>query len=167
MAVFPQGLGNVDSRCNGGERAVLHQLKRCLDDDYLVWHDVPLGPRKIQPDFVILSPRWGLLILEVKDWKRSTFVRGNRDAVEIDTASGRLSKPNPTRQARDYTMALVDELKQDAELVHTDGPFKGHLLCPYGWGRGVFQNACSGRWRHRFRRGLFRPANLAARRPGR
>lgn len=36
MAIFPQGLTNVDSRCNPGERRVLHQLKRCLEDDYLV-----------------------------------------------------------------------------------------------------------------------------------
>lgn len=29
MAIFPQGLGNVDQRCNTGERRVLHQLRRC------------------------------------------------------------------------------------------------------------------------------------------
>jgi hypothetical protein len=59
MAIFPQGLTNVDQRCNPGERRVLHQLKRCLGDDYLVWHNVPLGPRARQPDFVVLSPRQG------------------------------------------------------------------------------------------------------------
>lgn len=43
MALFPQGLTNVDQRCNRGERRVLHQLKRCLGDDHLVWHNVPIG----------------------------------------------------------------------------------------------------------------------------
>ncbi|HEY4066382.1 MAG TPA: nuclease-related domain-containing protein [Burkholderiaceae bacterium] len=75
MALFPQGLSHVDARCNPGERRVLHQLKRCLEDDYLVWHDVPIGPRACQPDFVILSPRRGVLLLEVKDWKRTTLHR--------------------------------------------------------------------------------------------
>ena len=59
---------------------MLHQLKRCLEDDYLVWHDVPIGPRARQPDFVILSPRRGVLLLEVKDWKRSTLAAATRDA---------------------------------------------------------------------------------------
>jgi hypothetical protein len=65
----------IDARCNAGERRVLHQLKRCLEDDYLVWHDMPIGPRARQPDFVVLSPRWGVLLLEVKDWRRSTLGR--------------------------------------------------------------------------------------------
>ena len=83
VAIFPQGLSHIDARCNAGERRVLHQLKRCLEDDYLVWHDVPIGPKARQPDFVILSPRWGVLLLEVKDWKRSTLASATRDAVEL------------------------------------------------------------------------------------
>ena len=57
MALFPQGLSHVDARCTGGERRVLHQLKRCLEDDYIVWHDIAIGAKARQPDFVILSPR--------------------------------------------------------------------------------------------------------------
>jgi hypothetical protein len=45
MAQFPQGLTQIDSRCNTGERRVLQQLKRCLEDDAIVWHNVPVGPR--------------------------------------------------------------------------------------------------------------------------
>ena len=56
MAIFPQGLSNIDKRCaNAGERAVLHQLKRCLSDDYMVRHDVPMGPKARQPDCVVLA----------------------------------------------------------------------------------------------------------------
>jgi hypothetical protein len=69
MALFPQGPTNVDKRCTPGERAVLHQLKRCLGDDHIVWHNVAIGPRARQPDFVVLGPRQGLLLLEVKEWK--------------------------------------------------------------------------------------------------
>lgn len=134
MAIFPQGLTNVDQRCNPGERRVLHQLKRCLGDDYLVWHNVPLGPRARQPDFVVLSPRQGILLLEVKDWKRSTLVAANRDAVELDTPRGRVTEANPLRQARDYAFELVALMQQDPTLVRADGPFQGKLLFPYGWG---------------------------------
>jgi len=111
MAVFPQGLSQIDARCNTGERRLLHQLKRCLEDDYIVWHDVPIGPRARQPDFVILSPRWGVLLLEVKDWKRATLGPANRDAVELLTPRGRVTQPHPLRQARDFMMELVDLMK--------------------------------------------------------
>jgi len=134
MAVFPQGLSNVDARCNAGERRVLHQLKRCLEDDYLVWHDVPVGPRARQPDFVILSPRWGVLLLEVKDWRRHTLAGGDRDAVQLATPRGRVTQAHPLRQARDYALELVDLMRQDPALVHARGPFAGKLLFPYGWG---------------------------------
>lgn len=143
MAVFPQGLSNIDKRCaNTGERHVLHQLKRCLSDDYMVWHNVPLGPKARQPDFVILSPRQGILILEVKHWRRSTLAGANRDSVELKTERGRVTEANPLRQARDYTMELANLMAQDEQLVHADGPFQGKLLFPYGWGvvfSGLFE----------------------------
>lgn len=113
---------------------MLHQLKRCLEDDYLVWHNVPIGPRARQPDFVVLSPRQGILLLEVKDWKLSTLVSASRDRVELDTARGRVTEGNPLRQARDYALELVDLMQTDPALVHAEGPFSGKLLFPYGWG---------------------------------
>jgi hypothetical protein len=134
VAIFPQGLTSVDQRCNPGERRVLHQLRRCLEDDYLVWHNVPIGPRARQPDFVILSPRQGVLLLEVKDWKRATLAAATRDRVELDTARGRVTEANPLRQARDYAMELVDVMQRDPALVHAEGSFRGKLLFPYGWG---------------------------------
>jgi hypothetical protein len=134
MAVFPQGLNNVDQRCNAGERRLLHQLKRCLGDDYLVWHDIPIGPKARQPDFVVLSPRWGILLLEVKDWKRSSLGPATRDAIELVTPRGRVTQAHPLRQARAYALELVDLMQRDPALVHADGPFAGRLLFPYGWG---------------------------------
>jgi hypothetical protein len=134
MALFPQGLTNVDQRCNAGERRVLHQLKRCLGDDHLVWHNVPVGPRARQPDFVVLSPRQGVLLLEVKDWKKATLLNANRDAVELRTPRGPVTEANPLRQARDYAMELVQLMQTDPLLVHGEGPFKGKLILPYGWG---------------------------------
>ena len=134
MAIFPQGLSAVDARCNAGERRVLHQLKRCLEDDYLVWHDIPIGPKARQPDFVILSPRWGVLLLEVKDWRLPTLGPANRDQVELHTARGPVTQPHPLRQARDVMLELVDLMRADPALVHAGGPFAGKLIFPYGWG---------------------------------
>ncbi len=137
MAIFPQGLSNIDKRCaNTGERSALHQLKRCLSDDYMVWHDVPIGPRARQPDFVILSPRRGLLILEVKHWAWGTIQnqRANRDTVEI--LIGNTPKPveHPLKQARICAMELNNVLEGDPALLQDADPFKGRSRVPYGWG---------------------------------
>lgn len=64
MAIFPQGVSNIAARCRntedgGAERRVLQQLQRCVEDDYLVWHDVPVGNKGRQPDFVVLHPGRG------------------------------------------------------------------------------------------------------------
>jgi AAA domain/Nuclease-related domain/UvrD-like helicase C-terminal domain len=134
VALFPQGLTAIDARCTPGERRVLHQLKRCLEDDHLVWHDIAIGPRARQPDFAILSPRWGLLLLEVKDWKRASLVGGTPNAIELDTAHGRKTVAHPLRQVRDVAMELVGTMQADPALVHGPGPFQGKLLFPYGWG---------------------------------
>lgn len=134
MAIFPQGFTQVSERCNAGERRTLHQLKRCLSDDYLVWHNIPIGPRARQPDFVVLSPRQGVLLLEVKDWKATTLTDANRDAVTLNTSRGLITEANPLRQARDYCIELVELMQQDPVLIHPAGPFAGKLVFPYGWG---------------------------------
>jgi hypothetical protein len=139
VAIFPQGLSQIDARCDAGERRVLHQLKRCLEDDYLVWHNVPIGPRARQPDFVILSPRWGLLLLEVKHWRLPSLRAADRDRVVLDRGGEQVMAANPLRQARDYVLELADLMQRDPALIHTDGAFAGKLLFPYGYG-AVFSN---------------------------
>lgn len=135
MAIFPQGLTNIDKRCdNAGERAVLHQLKRCLSDDYMVWHNVPIGPKARQPDFVILSPRRGLLILEVKHWAWGTMLGFNRDSVELSLDGGPKTVAHPLSQARGYAMELNNVLESDPALLQDQDPFKGKSRVPYGWG---------------------------------
>src|SRR3954462_7419375 len=50
-----------------GERRFAERLRENLEDDYLCWYNVPIGRKHQHPDFVILNPRRGILILEVKD----------------------------------------------------------------------------------------------------
>ena len=134
MAQFPQGLRQIESRCNAGERRVLDQLRQCLDDQHIVWHDLPVGEAARQPDFIVLGPGLGLLLLEVKDWKLATIRQATPDRVELATASGPVMAAHPLRQVRDHAMALADLLQRDPALVHDDGPHRGRLALRYGWG---------------------------------
>ena len=51
----------------GGEKRFAARLEQKLEDDYLLWYDVAVGSKQLHPDFIILHPLRGLLILEVKD----------------------------------------------------------------------------------------------------
>lgn len=134
MAFFPQGKTTVHARCNTGERKLFEALKRHLPDDHLVWHDLPIGDAGLQPDFVILSPRQGLLVLEVKDWKRSTLAGADKHRVRLNLDKGIVTSPHPLAQARQHVLALVDRMQLDPTLVAAEGRFKGKLLFPWGWG---------------------------------
>lgn len=58
-----------------GERRLAERLEQKLDDDYLMWYDVPVGPMRTHPDFVIIHPRRGILVLEPRSESRRATAR--------------------------------------------------------------------------------------------
>ncbi len=48
MATLIPALGTCVLRMTSGERRVAERLEAKLDDDYLLWYDVPMGPRKVK-----------------------------------------------------------------------------------------------------------------------
>jgi hypothetical protein len=118
-----------------GERRLAERLEQKLDDDYLLWYDVPVGPKQSHPDFVVLHPRRGILILETKDWMLETIKQATRQAWEI-APSGHLKVViNPLAQARHCAIQVVNALEKDDQLIHASGAHKGKLAFP--WGHGV------------------------------
>jgi hypothetical protein len=113
-----------------GERRFAICLLRKLEDDYLCWPQIPINPRQLRPDFVIMHPGRGILTLEVKDWKLSTILSMDRSRAKILTEYGTkaVEKTNPLEQARGYAMGIVDILKRDPLLVQHEGKYEGSLL---------------------------------------
>ncbi len=135
MSTLIPSLGTCVSRMTSGERRLAERLEAKLDDDYLVWYDVPVGPKQSHPDFVVLHPRRGLLILETKDWKLDTIKSATKQAWEI-IPNGRLKVViNPLAQARHCAIQVVNALERDPQLIHAEGPHQGKLAFP--WGHGV------------------------------
>ena len=62
MAVLIPALGSCVSRMTSGERRLAERLEQKLEDDYLLWYDVPMGPRNTHPDFCVMHPRRGILV---------------------------------------------------------------------------------------------------------
>jgi len=118
-----------------GERRLAERLEQKLDNDYLLWHNVPIGPKQTHPDFVLLHPRRGLLILETKDWKLETIQRATRQMWEIIPNGHLKVEKNPLAQARHCAIQVVNALERDPQLVQPDGAHQGKLAFP--WGHGV------------------------------
>jgi hypothetical protein len=135
VATLIPALGSCALRMTSGERRLAERLEHKLDDDYLLWYDVPVGPKQTHPDFVVIHPRRGLLILEVKDWRLDTIRSATRERFEI-VPDGQLKVViNPLMQARHCAIQVVNALQRDPQLVQPEGPHQGKLAFP--WGHGV------------------------------
>lgn len=126
-------------RMTPGERRLAQRLEEKLEDDYLLWYDVPVGKKQLHPDFIVLHPSRGLFILEVKDWKLDTIKNINPSTVTIITENGIKEVKHPLQQARDYALAINKVLEKDPALVQQAGNYQGKLVIPYGYGV-VFTN---------------------------
>lgn len=134
MATLIPSLGSCVSRMTPGERRVAERLEQKLDEDYLLWYDVAIGPRYSHPDFVVMHPRRGVLVLEVKDFRLSTLIQANKQSWEIHGDTGPKTIPNPLEQARQYAHQVVKALERDVQLVQPEGAHKGKLAFPWSYG---------------------------------
>lgn len=80
-----------------------------------------MGRKKRYPDFVILHPGRGLLLLEVKDWRLDSIRKLSKLRVEIDTPKGRKTVANPIEQARQCTHQVIRMLESDPRLTQPAG----------------------------------------------
>lgn len=132
--VIPPLNDHTVRRMTQGEKRFAQRLKKFLEDDYLVWYDIPVGKERRYPDFIILHPHRGLLFLEVKDWDIKNIQSMTKTQVELHTFEGLKSISNPLHQARQYMNTVVNTLVKDAYLQQKEEPHKGKFIAPYGSG---------------------------------
>src|SRR5262245_56930557 len=101
MAILIPSLGfaRFDSR---GELRLAERLKDFLEENTVDWHNIPVGPHGRHPDFIIIHPANGLLMLEVKDWRLDSIVSADKVKVELLTNRGIVRERSPLEQARKY-----------------------------------------------------------------
>lgn len=135
MAAIIPSLNSALVRMTSGEKRFGRRLESHLEDDYRVWYDAPVGRAWEHPDFIVLHPSRGILILEVKDWRLDTIQSVTRTDATILTPRGAVTKPNPLEQARAYAHVIVDTLKRDPALRHAEQErYAGGLVLPWGYG---------------------------------
>ncbi len=145
MAIFIQSVHAASGSVTPGERRFGQRLNSHLEDDYLVWFNVPVGRTRRYPDYVVLHPRRGLLVLEVKDWKMSNLKTLDKVRWETELGGKRKTVASPLEQARAYMLEIVNLLARDPQLRQGEGNYEGNLAFPYGWGV-VFPNITRKQW---------------------
>jgi hypothetical protein len=135
MGILIPSYGSCEPRMSSGERRLAQRLESFLEDDCLCWYDVPVGTKYQRPNFVVLHPRRGLLILEVKDWALNTIQRIDLVTVWLRTDNGVKQLANPVLQARQNAFGVKNVLEHDRLLIAPDDHrCAGKLICPYGFG---------------------------------
>ena len=106
MATLIPTLGSArfDTR---GELRLAERLKDFLEENTVVWHNLPMGPRGRHPDFVIVHPSKGLLVLEVKDWRMDTIVSATSRRWSSSPDRGSVRTISPFEQARRYMFDVM------------------------------------------------------------
>lgn len=121
----------VPSKASEGEKRLYKILQYELPDDCYVWYEPTV--KGLYPDFIVLSPTLGLLILEVKGWRASQIVSASQ-FFEIDNGERTEREQSPLRQGKSYLDALLDKLKRYPILTQPDGDYQGKLSFPVGVG---------------------------------
>lgn len=87
-----------------GEKAVFAALQN-LPDNIIVYYE-PVIMRRY-PDFIIIDPESGVLVIEVKGWRVDWIVSASSEEIVIRQAGREYTDQHPLRQARNYQTLLM------------------------------------------------------------
>jgi hypothetical protein len=131
MATLIPALSTCIKKMTQGEKRFAGRLESKLDDDYLCWYNVPIGRSSRYPDFIILHPQRGIIVLEVKDWRVDYIKEVSPTSFKLLINDAVKDAKNPFDQAHEYVTEIVNLLQRDPQLVCAES---GKLLFPWTWG---------------------------------
>lgn len=121
----------LPAKASRGEVVMFNVLKK-LPDDCLVYYEPIISDR--YPDFVVILPSIGIMIIEVKGWFASNILGGDQNYISIEEQGRPVQYKHPVQQARDYMFTLVNQCKLHPEtdkLLHKSGKYKNKLIFSY------------------------------------
>ena len=118
-------------KASKGEERTFEVLKK-LPDEYLAYYEPLISNRR--PDFILIGPDLGVLVIEVKGWYIGDIIQANDAEVTIEDDLPRIES-HPLAQAREYMWKLSRECQHNplfSRLIHQEGQFKGKFIFPFG-----------------------------------
>lgn len=122
----------LPSNATQGEKRTFALLQK-LPNDCICYYEPVIGER--YPDFVVIIPSLGVLIIEVKGWYRSQLERADTRDVTIRQDGVVQVHRHPVRQAREYKFELMDACRKSrhaSHLLQHGGSHAGNFLLPFG-----------------------------------
>ena len=126
MAKF---IGSQLKTDNWGEDYFIKKLMEYFDDSYVIYRNRPVFGAQF--DVCLLAPNIGIIIFEVKAWKKDTILRvENGDRIVIKSINEETQKEeeafeNPTDQARGY----VYKMRQKVRTKTGKNPLIYKMVC--------------------------------------
>ena len=121
----------LSAKASRGEERIFALLKK-LPDDYLIYYEPNIDNR--HPDFIVIAPDLGVIIIEVKGWYLDDIVKGNHSEITVNTDGRERQEVHPLEQARNYMWRLARACEKSpnrSQLFHQDGPHKNKFFFPF------------------------------------
>jgi len=102
---------------------LVYEVLQSLPDDCIVYAQPTLVyKREVRyPDYVIVYHKWGVVVLEVKDWVDVVERDGDSACVRRSDTGLIERETSPVRQAKKAAEVLSNRLKEDSDLVDYAG----------------------------------------------
>lgn len=121
----------LPSTASAGERR-MHLILASLPDDCVVYFEPLIAGR--HPDFVVIIPQLGVLVVEVKGWYAARLQHLEETSVTYLRDGRPVRECSPEKQVRDYLFRLMREARNhrwSKRLVHQNGPHQGKFRFPF------------------------------------
>lgn len=129
--MIPDSIGFAKNATKG-EVKVYNLFKQILlpDNEWWVWYEPSGSVRQKHGDFLILSLRHGIILVEVKDWSVSYIQSANPDYFMVKQGEEAVVRENPINQARYVQLEIRNLLEKRKSLTQNTDKYKGKLKFP-------------------------------------
>ena len=121
----------LSSKASRGEERTFALLKK-LPDDYLIYYEPNIDNR--HPDFIVIAPDLGVIVVEVKGWYLDDIVKGDHSEITINSDGRERQETHPLEQARNYMWRLARACEKSPSrslLLHEAGQYKNKFFFPF------------------------------------
>jgi hypothetical protein len=122
----------IPQRASAGEKKLFSILQK-LPDDYIVYYEPIIEDP--YPDFIVICPDLGLLVIEVKGWYPKDILAADANSVLVKELRQEIYRNHPVRQAQDYLLSLIDECRNHRygeRLLQKEGEHQNRFIFPFG-----------------------------------
>jgi len=125
-------IGRLSNQSQPGERKVYNYIEKVFQDEptTFCYYEPIVGG--LYPDFIIVSPQFGVLILEVKDYSADKLLDINTTEEWLILSNEKPDRrPNPFMQLYKYWRAIRNRIDKNKSLKKNDKLIRQLLIFPF------------------------------------